>query len=267
MEINLLGEEHEVSVDVQGRLKTNIELSSADDKLSLSLKEGTTVLDKDGELPDFLHVEINLTPPPPPEDAHIVGAVYDLRPHGATFNPPLNLTLSYDPGEPPQGVREGDVYIACYEDDKWDIVRYKQVDTERHTVTTQIGHLARYAVLMPRKQEQGITKPSTEPDPTSIPLEQALSSGKPTLAEFGRGICIPCKAMKPILEELAAEYEGKLNVVIVEIDDHMDQTKQYGIMAIPTQIFFDSSGNEQIRHMGFLPKEEVITELRKIGIE
>jgi len=111
------------------------------------------------------------------------------------------------------------------------------------------------------------TTPSAGLDLASIPLEQALSSGKPTLAEFGRGICIPCKAMKPILEELAAEYEGKLNVVIVEIDDHMDQTKQYGIMAIPTQIFFDSSGNEQIRHMGFLPKEEIITQLRKIGIE
>ncbi|MFC1965841.1 thioredoxin family protein [Chloroflexota bacterium] len=111
------------------------------------------------------------------------------------------------------------------------------------------------------------TMPSARLDLASIPLEQALSSGKPTLAEFGRGICIPCKAMKPILEELAAEYEGKLNVVIVEIDDHMDQTKQYGIMAIPTQIFFDSSGNEQIRHMGFLPKEKVITQLREIGIE
>ena len=113
----------------------------------------------------------------------------------------------------------------------------------------------------------GCQLPTPLPSLTSVPLEQALSSGKPTLAEFGRGICIPCKAMKPILEELAAEYEGKLNVVIVEIDDHMDQTKQYGIMAIPTQIFFDSNGNEQIRHMGFLPKEEIITQLKKIGIE
>lgn len=72
--------------------------------------------------------------------------------------------------------------------------------------------------------------------------------------------------MKPILEELAAEYEGKLNVVIVEIDDHMDQTRQFGIMAIPTQILFDSSGNEIVRHMGFLPKEEIITQLQKMGI-
>ena len=101
----------------------------------------------------------------------------------------------------------------------------------------------------------------------SIPLEQALSSGLPTIAEFGRGVCTPCKQMKPILEELAMEYEGKLNVVIVEIDDHMDQTRQYGIMAIPTQIFFDGSGKEVTRHVGFWPKEEIIEQLKEMGIE
>jgi thioredoxin 1 len=104
-------------------------------------------------------------------------------------------------------------------------------------------------------------------DLASIPLEQALSSGKPTLAEFGRGVCVPCKEMKPILEELATEYEGKLNVVIVEIDDHMDQVRQYEIMVIPTQVFFDSNGKEVIRHMGFLPKEDIIAQLKMMGIE
>ena len=104
-------------------------------------------------------------------------------------------------------------------------------------------------------------------DLASIPLEQALSSGLPTLAEFGRGICVPCKAMKPILEELATEYEGKLNVVIVEIDDHMDQAQDYGIMAIPTQIFFDSSGQEITSHTGFYAKDDIIAQLKKMGVE
>jgi thioredoxin 1 len=73
--------------------------------------------------------------------------------------------------------------------------------------------------------------------------------------------------MKPILEELAGEYEGKLNVIIVEVDDHMDQVRQYGIMAIPTQIFFDGSGKEVARHIGFFPKEDIIAQLNKMGIE
>jgi thioredoxin 1 len=53
----------------------------------------------------------------------------------------------------------------------------------------------------------------------------------------------------------------------VEIDDHMDQTRQYGIMVIPTQIVFDSKGKEITRHIGFWPKEEIIAQLEKMGIE
>jgi len=102
---------------------------------------------------------------------------------------------------------------------------------------------------------------------TSLPLREALANGKPTLAEFGRGVCIPCKEMKPILERLAIEYEGKLNVVIVEIDDNMDLTRQYGIMAIPTQIVFDRHGIEITRHTGFWSREQIIAQLQKMGIK
>ncbi|MFC2034188.1 thioredoxin family protein [Chloroflexota bacterium] len=115
--------------------------------------------------------------------------------------------------------------------------------------------------------EQLDTVSSSEYDTVSTPLESALNSGLPTLAEFGRGVCIPCKAMKPILEEVSVEYQGKLIVVIVEIDDYMDETRQFGIMAIPTQIFFDSTGKEITRHMGFLSKEEIINQLGNMGIE
>ena len=108
---------------------------------------------------------------------------------------------------------------------------------------------------------------SSEPDLDSIPLERALSNGKPTLAEFGSSTCIPCKEMKPLLGELAKEYEGKLNVVIVEVYEQMDLTRQYGIMAIPTQIVFDSEGQEITRHIGLWLREEIIAELKKIGIE
>ena len=105
------------------------------------------------------------------------------------------------------------------------------------------------------------------PDLALIPLTQVLGNGKLTLAEFGRGICIPCKAMKPILEELSVEYGAKLNVVIIEIDEHRELTNQYGIMAIPTQIFFDSSGKEITRHIGFWSKEEIIAQLKKMEID
>ncbi len=107
---------------------------------------------------------------------------------------------------------------------------------------------------------------STGTDPTSIPLPKALTNGKPTLAEFGRGTCIPCKAMKPILENLAIEYRDKLNVSIVSVDEYRDLTNYYRIMAIPTQIGFDSNGKEVFRHVGFWEKDQIIAQLSKLGI-
>lgn len=108
---------------------------------------------------------------------------------------------------------------------------------------------------------------TTESGLTSMPLEQALENGLPTIADFGRGTCIPCKQMKPILEDLAKEYEGKVNVLIISVDEHRDLTTQYGIMAIPTQIFLDSEGQEVTRHMGFFAKDDIIAQLLEMGIE
>jgi FKBP-type peptidyl-prolyl cis-trans isomerase 2 len=104
-------------------------------------------------------------------------------------------------------------------------------------------------------------------DLASIPLEQALSNGRPTLAEFGSSTCVPCKQMKPILKELAVDYQDKLNVVIVEVYEQRALTQQYGIMAIPTQIVFDSNGQEITRHVGFWAKEEIITQFKEMGVD
>ena len=108
---------------------------------------------------------------------------------------------------------------------------------------------------------------SQESNLTSILLEEALAIGKPTIAEFGRGTCIPCKQMKPILENLALEYKDRLNVSIVSVDEYRDLTNYYKVMAIPTQIGFDSSGKEIFRHVGFWSNEDIVAKLKEMGIE
>ena len=100
-----------------------------------------------------------------------------------------------------------------------------------------------------------------------LPIEQALSSGRPTLAEFSWRTCIPCKQMKPILEEVTVEYQGKLNVVNIEVYEQKDLTHEYGIMTVPTQILFDSKGKEVIRHVGFWAKKEITTQLKKMELD
>ena len=101
---------------------------------------------------------------------------------------------------------------------------------------------------------QGSDKPATpgnastaEPvssDITKIPLDSVLGKGKPTVADFGWRDCIPCKAIKPILEALAIEYKDRLNVLIVEVYDPVQEkiVVRHNIKSIPTQIFFDKNG-------------------------
>jgi len=270
LQADMLGTLHTLLLDSEGRLTVSANLASPDGTIILSIDKGTQLLGKNGKPLSSIWVKTEQEQLTSPEDAHIIGAIYSLGPQDAVFDRPLKLTLTYDPQEIPEGVQQSDVFIIPYDENTgWGSYSYKQVESDKHRVITQIDRMTRYAVLTPitPASSEPAPKPLSASDLTSIPLQQALSNGLPTLAEFGRGICAPCKAMKPILEELATEYEDKLNVVIVEIDDHMDQTGEHGIMAIPTQIFFDSNGQEITRHIGFYAKKDIIAQLKAMGIE
>jgi thioredoxin 1 len=105
------------------------------------------------------------------------------------------------------------------------------------------------------------------PNASTTTIDEPLATGQPVLAEFGRGTCIPCKEMKPILEELSKEYDGRLKVLILSIDDYRDLTNQYRITAIPTQVILDSTGKEVFRHIGFWAKNEIVAQLDTLGIK
>jgi len=99
----------------------------------------------------------------------------------------------------------------------------------------------------------------------ATPLEEALANGKPTIAEFGAATCVPCKAMKPILEEIVAEYGDKVNLSFTDVRIHTNVATKYHITLMPTQIFFDSAGQEVTRHVGYWPKEDVLAHLEELG--
>jgi thioredoxin 1 len=103
--------------------------------------------------------------------------------------------------------------------------------------------------------------------PSTTPAYQIFSTDKPTLAEFGRGTCIPCQEMQPILEELSQQYKNRMVVLSLNVDDYRDLTNQFKIMAIPTQIVLDKDGKELFRHIGFWSKSEIIAQLDKLGIK
>ncbi|HVP57152.1 MAG TPA: thioredoxin family protein [bacterium] len=87
----------------------------------------------------------------------------------------------------------------------------------------------------------------------------------PRLVDLGRGTCIPCKKMAPILSELAEEYKGRAIVEVVDLRERPQAAQEYGIKLIPTQIFFDSTGTEVWRHEGFLPKDQIVAKLGELG--
>jgi thioredoxin len=89
----------------------------------------------------------------------------------------------------------------------------------------------------------------------------------PKLLDFGRGKCIPCKKMAPILQELSEEYKGRVIIKIIEIDQDRELTEANNIRLIPTQIFFDAKNQEVLRHEGFMYKEEIKKVFQKMGVQ
>jgi thioredoxin-like negative regulator of GroEL len=89
----------------------------------------------------------------------------------------------------------------------------------------------------------------------------------PVLLEFSLDICIPCRRMKPILEEVTKEYQGKLLVKILEIEDYPYLVRQFDIRVVPTQIFLDSQGKVFRRHEGFLDRASLDGVLNQMGVK
>jgi thioredoxin 1 len=88
----------------------------------------------------------------------------------------------------------------------------------------------------------------------------------PRIVDVGADKCVPCIMMAPILEELRKEYAGVLIVEFVDVWKNPQAGQQYGVRGIPTQIFYDASGKELKRHLGFISKQGILDEFAKLGI-
>jgi thioredoxin 1 len=111
----------------------------------------------------------------------------------------------------------------------------------------------------------------SNPAPAATPATPASTSSEtkplPKLVDLGAGKCIPCKMMAPILEELKMKYAGKMEVEFIDVWVNPDAGKPYNIEMIPTQIFFDASGKELFRHVGFFAKEDILAKWKELGVD
>lgn len=85
---------------------------------------------------------------------------------------------------------------------------------------------------------------------------QVLKANTPVLVDFWAEWCAPCRMIAPIVEELAGEYDTKLKVVKVDVDNNQGVAYKYGIMSIPTLGIF--KGGEMVeRLVGYMPKQQL----------
>jgi thioredoxin 1 len=90
--------------------------------------------------------------------------------------------------------------------------------------------------------------------------EEIGAATEPVLVDFWAEWCGPCKLVDPVLEEIAEEYDGRLRIVKLNVDDNPETARRYDVMSIPTLIVFQD-GQAKKRLVGAKPKGALLGEL------
>ena len=117
------------------------------------------------------------------------------------------------------------------------------------------------SVVLPgcSREDPGDPAPSRA-SPSDVPA-------KITFVELGSVNCIPCRQMQPIMKSVERKYGKQIKVVFHDVWKSPSPGRKYGIRLIPTQVFLDETGNEVMRHEGFLPEAKIDQFLESRGLK
>ena len=93
--------------------------------------------------------------------------------------------------------------------------------------------------------------------------EDVLNADQPVLVDFWAEWCGPCRQIAPALEEIAAEYDGRITIAKINIDENPETPGQYGVRGIPTMMIF-KNGELASTEVGAKPKSQISAWVEKV---
>lgn len=90
--------------------------------------------------------------------------------------------------------------------------------------------------------------------------QEVLDSALPVVVDFSATWCGPCKQLKPIVEELATQYEGKVKIAHVDVDEARQAAMKYGVMSVPTVLYL-KGGQVRDSQIGVLAKDKMAAKI------
>ncbi len=92
---------------------------------------------------------------------------------------------------------------------------------------------------------------------------EIVKSEIPSIVDFWAGWCMPCKIMGPVIDEIAKEFDGRVKVGKINIDENTEMATNLSVMNIPTLVFF-KNGQETGRVTGVVSKDSIITKIQEL---
>ncbi len=89
-------------------------------------------------------------------------------------------------------------------------------------------------------------------------------NGTPMVIDFWATWCGPCRRVGPIIEQLAQQYAGQVNIVKCDVEEGEEVAAQFGITSVPTIVFLDGAGQQVSRLVGAQPKPRIEQEIAKL---